>query len=126
MKKPAQKVAYLSRNLVVSEIFHLLPTYCPTAQMAEFMFQNVVYRATVYRTGCNTIMPCHYRAYKLNVRISKTEPAISYWKKAKYLCYESQCIPPVNSISKWHKMSASRQKTMNSCNTIYFDTALDT
>ena len=51
---------------------------------------------------CNIIMPCHYRAYKLNVWISKTEPAISYWKKAKYLCYESQCIPPVNSISKWH------------------------
>ena len=51
MKKPPQKVAYLSRNSVVSEIFHLLPTYCPTAQMAEFMFQNVVYRATVYRTG---------------------------------------------------------------------------
>ena len=51
LKKPPQKVAYLSRNSVVSEIFHLLPTYCPTAQMAEFMFQNVVYRATVYRTG---------------------------------------------------------------------------
>ena len=54
MKKPAQKVAYLSRNSVVSEIFHLLPTYCPTARMAEFMFQNVVYRATVYRTGVMT------------------------------------------------------------------------
>ena len=41
----------LSRNSVVSEIFHLLPNECPTAQMAEIMFQNVVYRATVYRTG---------------------------------------------------------------------------
>ena len=51
MKKTPQKIAYLSRNSVVSEIFHLLPTYCPTAQMAEFMFQNVVHRATVYRTG---------------------------------------------------------------------------
>ena len=51
MKKPPQKVAYLSKNSVVSEFFHLLPQYCPTAQMAEFMFQNVVYRATVYRTG---------------------------------------------------------------------------
>ena len=51
IKKPPQKVAYLSRNSVVSEIFHLLPTCCPTAQMAEVMFQNVVYRATVYRTG---------------------------------------------------------------------------
>ena len=48
MKKPPQKVAYLGRNFVVSEIF----TYCPmSAQIAEFMFQNVVYRATVYRTG---------------------------------------------------------------------------
>ena len=54
LKKPPQKVAYLSRNSVVSEIFHLLPTYCPTAQMAEFMFQNVAYRATVYRTGAPT------------------------------------------------------------------------
>ena len=26
-------------------------TYCPTAQMAEFMFPNVAYKATVYRTG---------------------------------------------------------------------------
>ena len=51
LKKPPQKVAYLSRNSVVSEIFHLLPTYCPTAQMAKFMFQNVVHRATVHRTG---------------------------------------------------------------------------
>ena len=51
LKKPPQNVAYLSRNSVVSEIFHLLPNECPTAQMAEFLFQNVVYRATVYRTG---------------------------------------------------------------------------
>jgi hypothetical protein len=51
MKKTPQKVAYLSINSVVSEIFHLLPNECPTAQMAEFMFQNVVYRATVYITG---------------------------------------------------------------------------
>ena len=51
MKNSPQKVAYLSRNSVVSEIFHVLPTYCPTAQMAEFMFQNMAYRATVYRTG---------------------------------------------------------------------------
>ena len=36
IKKTPQKVAYLSRILVVSE-----------AQLAEFMFQNVAYRATV-------------------------------------------------------------------------------
>ena len=35
------------RISVVSEIF----PYCPTAQIAEFMFPNVAYRATVYRTG---------------------------------------------------------------------------
>ena len=45
LKKPPSKVAYLSRILVVSEIFH------NTAQMAEFMFQDMAYRATVYRTG---------------------------------------------------------------------------
>ena len=28
--------------------------YCPTAQMAEFMFPNMAYRATVYRTGLMT------------------------------------------------------------------------
>ena len=54
MEKPPQKVAYLSRNSVVSEIFHLLPTYCPTAQMVEVMVQNVAYRATVYRTGAKS------------------------------------------------------------------------
>ena len=51
MKKPPQKVAYLSRNSVVSEIFFLLPYICPTALIAEFMFQNVAYRATVCITG---------------------------------------------------------------------------
>ena len=51
MKKPHQKVAYLSRISVVSEIF----PYCPTAQKAEIMFPNVAYRATVYRTGSRAI-----------------------------------------------------------------------
>ena len=51
MKKTPHKVAYLSRNSVVSEIF----PYCPTAQMAEFMFPNVGYRATVYRTGASPL-----------------------------------------------------------------------
>ena len=41
-----------SRILVVSEIFH------NTAQVAEFMFQNVAYRATVYRTGPLGIIRC--------------------------------------------------------------------
>ena len=73
MKKPPQKVAYLGRNSVVSEIFHLLLTYCPTAQMAEFMCQNVVYRATVYRTGTLT-----YMLYKLPLQIQTIEGALYY------------------------------------------------
>ena len=31
MKKPPKKVAYLSRNSVISEIFHLLPTVLPNS-----------------------------------------------------------------------------------------------
>ena len=31
--------------------FRNFPWYSPTAQMAEFMLQNVAYRATVCRTG---------------------------------------------------------------------------
>ena len=46
MKTP-QKVAYLAE---ISS-FQKFSFYCPTAQMAEFMFPNVAYRATVYRTG---------------------------------------------------------------------------
>jgi hypothetical protein len=71
MKKPPQKVAYLSRNSVVSEIFYLLPTYCPTAQMAEFMFQNVVYRATVYRTGVKVIKNGKILTFKVNFLFQK-------------------------------------------------------
>ena len=55
MKKLPQKVAYLGRNSVVSEIFFLLPYICPMAQMAEFMFQNIAYRATVCITGVVTL-----------------------------------------------------------------------
>ena len=33
--------------LVISENF----PYCPTAQILEFMFSNMAYRATVYSTG---------------------------------------------------------------------------
>ena len=37
MKKPPQKVTYLSRNSVVSEIFHLLPTvHCSAAQQPNW------------------------------------------------------------------------------------------
>ena len=51
MKKPPQKVAYLSRNSVVSEIF----LFQPNSPNGRFMFQNVAYRATVYRTGEKTV-----------------------------------------------------------------------
>ena len=51
LKKPPQKVAYLA------EIppFQKFSFYYPTAQMAELMFPNVAYRATVYRTGGETM-----------------------------------------------------------------------
>ena len=47
MKKSLQNVGYFSRISIISEIF----PYCPTAQTVEFMFSNVAYRVTVYRTG---------------------------------------------------------------------------
>ena len=50
LKKPPQKVAYLSRNSVVSEIF----ITAQTAKMADIIFQNMANRATVYRTGVTT------------------------------------------------------------------------
>ena len=59
MKKPPQKIAYLSRNSIVLEIFFLLPYICPTAQMAEFMLQNMAYRATVYIIGVQSYAICY-------------------------------------------------------------------
>ena len=52
MKKTPKKVAYLLAEIPSFQKFF---TYGPTAQMAEFMFQNVVYRATVCRTGSQHI-----------------------------------------------------------------------
>ena len=50
MKKPPQKVAYLSRNSVVSEYFLFLPN------SPNGLFPNVAYGATVHRTGTlNTV-----------------------------------------------------------------------
>ena len=44
---------HLKKLLTLAEIpsFQKFLFYCPTAQMAEVMVQNVAYRATVYRTG---------------------------------------------------------------------------
>ena len=44
---------HLKKLLTLAEIlsFQKVLFYCPTAQMAEVMDQNVAYRATVYRTG---------------------------------------------------------------------------
>ena len=47
MKKTPKKVAYLSRNSVVSKFF----ITAQTDKIADFMFQNMAYRATVYKTG---------------------------------------------------------------------------
>ena len=46
IKKNTTKSSILKQNFHFSEIF----PYCPTAQMAEFMFPNVAYRATVDKT----------------------------------------------------------------------------
>ena len=44
---------HLKKLLTLAEIpsFQKFLFYCPTAQMAEVMVQNLAYRATVYRTG---------------------------------------------------------------------------
>ena len=48
-KNHPKKIAYLSRNSVLQKFSF----YCPTAQMSDFMIQNVANRTTVYRTGSN-------------------------------------------------------------------------
>ena len=53
LKKPPSKVAQKNSNPL---FFSLLPWAAQTAQTEEFMFQNVAYRPTVYRTGCKG--PC--------------------------------------------------------------------
>ena len=47
LKKPLSKVAQNSPN----PLFSLTALTCQTAQTEEFMFQNVAYWQTVYRTG---------------------------------------------------------------------------
>ena len=52
VEKTTLKVAQKNSNPL---FFSLLPWAAQTAQTEEFMFQNVAYRPTVYRTGavCN-------------------------------------------------------------------------
>ena len=47
LKKTPSKVAHKNSN----PLFILTVLTAQTAQTEEFMFQNVVYRPTVYRTG---------------------------------------------------------------------------
>ena len=47
LKKPPTKNAQKNSN----PLFFLTARAAQTAQTEEFMFQNVVYRPTVYRTG---------------------------------------------------------------------------
>ena len=54
MKKPPSKVAQKNSN----PLFFLTALSCQTTQTEEFMFQNVAYRPSVYRTGV-------YRVYIL-------------------------------------------------------------
>ena len=49
--------------------FFLNALTAQTAQTEEFMFQNVVYRPTVYRTGSLSIKDCHVK-----------------WKAGSYYC----------------------------------------
>ena len=46
LKKPPSKVAQISSN----PLFSLAASTAQIAQTEEFMFQNVAYRPTVYRT----------------------------------------------------------------------------
>ena len=47
LKKPPSKVAQKNSN----PLFSLTASTAQMAQTEEFMFQNVAYRPTVYRTG---------------------------------------------------------------------------
>ena len=51
LKKPPSKVAHKNSN----PFFFLTALTAQTAQTKEFIFQNVVYRPTVYRTGQTTL-----------------------------------------------------------------------
>ena len=57
LKKPPSKVAQKNSNPL---FFPLLPAQAQMAQTEEFMFQNMAYRPTVYRTGVatNAVMKC--------------------------------------------------------------------
>ena len=54
LKKSPPKVGYLSRISVISEIFLYYPELT-MAQTIEFMFSNVAFRATVYRSEVDSI-----------------------------------------------------------------------
>ena len=50
LKKPPSKVAQKNSN----PLFFLIALTAQTTQTEEFLFQNVAYRLTVYRTGVFT------------------------------------------------------------------------
>ena len=72
MKKSPPKVRYFSRISVISEFFIYCPEL-PMAQTEKFMFSNVAYKATVYRSGVDSIFCAAFF-------ISITQPL---WKHAK-------------------------------------------
>ena len=53
-RKKLKKLRCCSENLK-STFLSLLPCASQTAQIEEFMFQNMAYRATVYRTGLQSL-----------------------------------------------------------------------
>ena len=74
INKLLPKVGYFSRISVISEVF----PYCPTAQTIKFMFSNVTYRATIYRTGNSALFVVLRKAVE-SAFFSKAE------KQAKFL-----------------------------------------
>ena len=54
LKKTPSKVAQKNSN----PLFSLTASTAQMAQTKEFMFQNVAYRPTVYRTGDATLIYC--------------------------------------------------------------------
>ena len=88
---------HLKKLLTLAEIpsFQKFSYSAQTAQMAEFMFQNVAYRATVYRTGHTTnfvfpIFATNFSQFSFHCstekilweKLGKTRFVIWWWAKS--------------------------------------------
>ena len=61
LKKTPSKVAQKNSNT----LFFLTAWAAQMAQREEFMFQNVAYRPTVYKTGCRATTEPHRQKFKM-------------------------------------------------------------